>query len=265
MTTHQNHFWQADHYHHHSCIQNEAAIEMLQYIQFKGHEKVLDVGCGDGKITAKISTIVPHGFVLGIDNSLDMIKFAQRTFPRKTYPNLDFSHQDAQQLFYEEEFDLIFSSFALQWFPDHSAFFQGAHQSLKSVGYLAITVPLGISFALEQSIETITTRTKWSSFFQKFSPGVYFKNYKELEVILSSHHFQPLRFVVVPQSVNFPSREDFEKYVMPWFSYLDPLPKHLKPYFFKEIIDTYLEEVQILPKGEVSFEFSRIDMICSKT
>ena len=53
VTSH--HIWDAKNYHCNSSIQESAAMEILQYIQFQGFEKVLDIGCGDGKITAIIA------------------------------------------------------------------------------------------------------------------------------------------------------------------------------------------------------------------
>jgi len=46
-----NHIWDAEEYHKNSSIQYEATNQLLQNFQFKGNDKILDVGCGDGKIT----------------------------------------------------------------------------------------------------------------------------------------------------------------------------------------------------------------------
>jgi ubiquinone/menaquinone biosynthesis C-methylase UbiE len=44
-------------------------------------EHILDVGCGDGKVTAELARAVPKGSVTGIDASPEMIRFARKTFP----------------------------------------------------------------------------------------------------------------------------------------------------------------------------------------
>ena len=178
----QAHLWQAEDYHYHSSAQNEAAKELLQRIHFKSNERFLDVGCGDGKITARISTQLPYGTVLGIDSSSEMISFAQHKFPKKDYTNLEFLQQDAQKLHYKDEFDIVFSSFALQWFPDPSIFFRGAYESLKPHGLLAITVPLDISVALEKATELVTSKVEWLTYFQDFSPGIHLKKEEELGI-----------------------------------------------------------------------------------
>lgn len=42
-----------------------------------GEESVLDIGCGDGKVTALLSSRLRNGKVKGIDSSPDMITLAQ--------------------------------------------------------------------------------------------------------------------------------------------------------------------------------------------
>lgn len=56
----------------------------------KGNEHILDVGCGDGKITADISKFVPNGFVLGIDLAKPMIEWAKKQYHPMEYSNLSF-------------------------------------------------------------------------------------------------------------------------------------------------------------------------------
>jgi len=74
---------------------------------------VLDIGCGDGKVTAEISRLVLKRTIVGIDNSFSMIALASKRFPPKDCPNLSFQVMDAGSLLYHECFDLIFSNAAL--------------------------------------------------------------------------------------------------------------------------------------------------------
>src|SRR5687767_2281707 len=81
--------WNATAYNQISALQAAMANEELARLAFKGDERVLDVGCGDGKITAEIATRVPRGAVLGVDPSRNMIEFATSHFAA-TRPNLRF-------------------------------------------------------------------------------------------------------------------------------------------------------------------------------
>ena len=68
--------WAASEYARISQLQETMAAEVLSLLDLKGIERVLDVGCGNGKVTAEIASRVPHGTVLGIDSSAEMVAFA---------------------------------------------------------------------------------------------------------------------------------------------------------------------------------------------
>lgn len=265
MSTTLEHLWQAEDYHQNSSVQNNAATQLLQCIQLNGSEQILDVGCGDGKITATIAKRVPTGRVIGIDISEEMIKFASSAFPKNHHLNLAFLCQDAQKFNYYAELDLIFSSFALQWVPDPSLFFKCANNSLKPSGYIAATIPLGISSELEEAINAVISLSEWSIYFKEFSPKWYFVSCDKYKQLLDEHQFIPHQFSIVLQKAIFPSRENFEKYVVQWLSYLNPLPQHLKQTFFKQVINKYLEISPVLKNKKVEFKFSRIDFIAEKS
>jgi trans-aconitate 2-methyltransferase len=78
-------------YFHNSETQRQWAWELLGKHSFKGNEKVLDFGCGDGKITAEISRLIPNGSILGVDLSAEMVHFANMRFPHFAYPNLTYA------------------------------------------------------------------------------------------------------------------------------------------------------------------------------
>jgi ubiquinone/menaquinone biosynthesis C-methylase UbiE len=84
------HVWQAAEYHENSSAQKEAALHLLQFCKFRKNDHVLDIGCGDGKITALIACKVKQGRVLGIDISQEMINFAQEAFSKNQFSNLLF-------------------------------------------------------------------------------------------------------------------------------------------------------------------------------
>ena len=72
--------WNAKDYSKSSAEQEKWAQELISKLKLMGTERVLDIGCGDGKVTAAIASHLPKGFVLGIDSSEEMIVFAQKAF-----------------------------------------------------------------------------------------------------------------------------------------------------------------------------------------
>ena len=108
-----NYKWDAREYEKHSLGQQKWARELIEKISLKGTENVLDIGCGDGKVTAEISKLVRKGSIIGIDNSAAMIKLATDRHSASIYPNLSFQKMDAVNLNFNDRFDLIFSNAVL--------------------------------------------------------------------------------------------------------------------------------------------------------
>jgi trans-aconitate methyltransferase len=137
-TTLNTYRWNAQDYAQNSQAQQQWAKELIAQLQLCGHENVLDLGCGDGKVTAEIARIVDHGTVVGIDNSEAMIALAKRRYPEQQHPNLSFRVMDTGNLSFTECFDVVFSNAALHWVKRHQPVIDGLYRSLKSNG---ATVP----------------------------------------------------------------------------------------------------------------------------
>ena len=82
--------WDARAYNRVSALQQWLAAKSLGRLPLDGTERVLDVGCGDGKVTSEIARRLPRGSVVGVDASHAMIAFAAQKFPATTHPNLVF-------------------------------------------------------------------------------------------------------------------------------------------------------------------------------
>ena len=130
--------WNAADYHKSSPAQALWAKELIAKLELFGNERVLDIGCGDGKVTAEIARNLPAGNVTGVDSSPEMIRFACDHFPRSEYRNLSFILGDARALPFSEEFDVVFSNAALHWIPDHKPLLAGIAKSLHPKGKLLI-------------------------------------------------------------------------------------------------------------------------------
>jgi trans-aconitate 2-methyltransferase len=105
----------------------EYGRDLLQLLAPQAGERILDVGCGTGQLTAEIAR--SGAVVTGIDSSANMIEQARRNFPE-----LRFELADAQSLPFRGEFDAIFSNAALHWVPDADAAAAGIARALRPGG-----------------------------------------------------------------------------------------------------------------------------------
>jgi trans-aconitate methyltransferase len=95
----------------------------VKYLDPKPGERILDLGCGDGTLTAQVAEMVfPNGEILGIDASPSMISTAQEKYPATKERNSSFAVQDCSQFssearakYLDGSWDKVFSNAALHW------------------------------------------------------------------------------------------------------------------------------------------------------
>ncbi len=95
--------------------QKEWGNRVISEFRFRGDERILDLGCGDGALTEQLASMLTEGIVIGIDASKGMIDEAQKRKKR----NLSFKLMDINHLNFSEKFDLVFSNATLHWIKDH--------------------------------------------------------------------------------------------------------------------------------------------------
>jgi trans-aconitate 2-methyltransferase len=163
--------WDAPEYARLSGLQQAMAEEVLSLLDLKGTERVLDVGCGNGKVTAEIAARVPQGAIVGVDSSADMIAFASSHIGATIRPNLRFEVVDARRLPFRKEFDLVVSFNALHWIPEQEQEqpLRSIRSAMKSDGMAQLRlVPAGKRKSLENVIEETRLSSHWAHYFRKF-------------------------------------------------------------------------------------------------
>ena len=103
--------WDADDYDDGHGFVHEYGRDVLDVLGPQPDERVLDLGCGTGHLTADIAET--GASVVGIDASSEMVEQA-----RRTYPDLTIERADARDYGPDEPFDAVFSNAALHWIPD---------------------------------------------------------------------------------------------------------------------------------------------------
>jgi len=119
--------WNADLYDQKHAFVSQFGESVLELLDVKPGERILDLGCGTGYLAQQIHNL--GGDVMGSDLSPDMIAQA-----KANYPLVDFAVADAADFDFGRKFDAVFSNAALHWVKDHDGMMRSVYHSLKPGG-----------------------------------------------------------------------------------------------------------------------------------
>jgi trans-aconitate 2-methyltransferase len=148
-----------------SALQQAWGATILAELGLRGTERVLDLGCGDGTLIARLAELVPQGEVVGIDASEGMLALARQ----KAALNLHFLLHDINALDWSEEFDVIFSSATIHWIVDHERLLRNISRSLRPGGLARLSFAgEGNCAQLIAVVREAVSSTAFCKYFQGF-------------------------------------------------------------------------------------------------
>ena len=118
--------WNAKEYSINAAFVAKLGNSALEILDPKPGDRILDLGCGDGKLTLEIQNYGCH--VMGIDSSEEMIDATRKL-------GIEAQVISGDNLNFDQEFDAVFSNAALHWILDKDKVVQGVYQALKPNGH----------------------------------------------------------------------------------------------------------------------------------
>jgi trans-aconitate 2-methyltransferase len=257
--------WNASEYAQISALQASMAEEVLLLLDLNGTERILDIGCGNGKTTTEIAARVPHGAVVGVDASAAMIAFAAAHTDPAFHPNLQFAVADARHLPYQHEFDLVVSFNALHWIPDQAEALHSIRSAVKPAGQVQLRlVSKGKRKSLEDTIEETRLSPRWIGYFKTFHDPYLHLTVEQYVDLAEGNGFQVCRTHSQAKVWDFQSRAAFLTFgsvtFVEWTQYL-PEPERIA--FVTEVLDRYQKVAADAPGEENLFRFYQMDITLS--
>ena len=235
--------WDAAEYARNSGAQQGWALELIAKLGLAGGESVLDLGCGDGKVTAEIARRVPRGRVTGLDSSPDMIRLAQSAFPPSANPNLGFRLGDARALDFDGIFDVVFSNATLHWVKGHGPVLKGAARSLKPGGTILFQMGgRGNGAEIFDVARRMTADGEWSRWFSEFEFPWGFYGPEEYAPWCADAGLRVRRIELLPRRMLQRGAEGLAGWIRTtWMPYTERVPEDLREAFIREAAERYLE------------------------
>ncbi len=122
--------WNAASYQRVSAPLEAMGREVLDRLELRDDERVLDAGCGTGRVTAALVERLPRGHVVAVDGSPSMVEQARE----RLGPGVEVFVADLLELELGEPVDAILSTATFHWIPDHDRLFERLFAALRPGG-----------------------------------------------------------------------------------------------------------------------------------
>jgi len=260
------HRWDAERYQKSPADTQKWGRELVSKLNLKGGEHVLDIGCGDGRVTAEIAQLVPRGAAVGVDSSPEMIAVAQRTFPPQQFANLRFQQMDATRLEFCGEFDVVFSNASLHWIADHRPVLQGIHRSLRYPGRLLLEMGgRGNAAEILATMSAVAQAPQWRAYFQRPSSPVRFFEPEDYEALLSEAGLKARRLELVPKDMVHHGKDGLASWIRAvWLPYTQMIPESMREDFVAAVVDSYAGRYPADDAGLIHIQMVRLEVEAEK-
>lgn len=180
--------WNASRYNKHANFVSDLAYPLLELLDPKEDEDILDLGCGDGTLAVEISKF--NSKVIGVDLSEDMVKKAKEK-------GIEAYVSSAIDLPYTNKFDAVFSNAVLHWVKNGDEALKNVSKCLKPKGrFIAEFGGYGnIEFLIEAMKEVFYSHEE----FGEFKNPWYFPSDTEYKKLLQNNGFFVKHIELIPR------------------------------------------------------------------
>jgi trans-aconitate methyltransferase len=254
--------WNAADYARHSSAQFRFACDLIAKLRLSGGETVLDIGSGDGKVTARLAGLLPRGQIVGIDSSAEMVALARAAFPPKQRPNLRFLRMDAVAIVFSSQFDVAFSNAALHWIRDQTGVLRGVGRALKPGGRLLFQMGgQGNATAIIAALDELIRRQKWRRYFADFRFPYLFPSPSEYRSWLEESGLEAIRVELIPKIMVQRGAGELQAWIRTtWLPWLERVPEDRRNRFVQELAGHYLKDHPPSPRGSIRVKMVRLEV-----
>jgi trans-aconitate 2-methyltransferase len=226
--------WDATTYHQVSTPHQGWGAEILERIELRGDETVADLGCGTGRLTTQLLERLPHGHVIGVDGSAQMIERARELLPAE---RTTLMVSDLLALSLPERVDAAVSSATFHWIADHDALFARVRAILRDgAPFVAQCGGRGNIASIRAAVDVVVLRDPYAPHFAGWPGPWNFAGPEETTERLERAGFAVER-CWLNDSPQYPERIREFLATVSLGSHLDRLPDELRDPFLDAVVE----------------------------
>ena len=255
-------------YEHYSFLQKSVADMLLELLEIGNNDDVLDLGCGVGNLTRKIRGLT-RGRVVGIDPSEGMIKEANE---QNKGLDITFVQKSAEELDYENCFNVIFCNSAFQWFRDPQEAVEKCHTALRKGSRIGMQAPARRIYSPNfiEAVDKVKEDPRTKDIFTHFKePWVLLETAEQYTELFEKCRFSVVFSKIEPIRTKHTAEGIFNTFLSgAAVGYLNQdfydiqITEHYINYFKEIVQDEFVHQAN--NQGEIELVFNRVLLVAIK-
>jgi len=245
-----------------SAHQQEWGDRLIAELRLRGHERILDLGCGDGRLTARLAELVPEGHVVGIDSSPGMIAAARE----HTGCNVEFRLLDINDMDFDGAFDVLFSNATLHWVEDHRGLLISSYRALRPGGVARYNFAAhGNCAHLVTVLRAVMSEPPYARHFRDFRWPWHMPQIAEYRALVAASPFRESKVWGENADRHFPDRDSMIAWVdQPSLVPFLPHVLERERAAFRDLVVTRMLVATLQPDGQCFETFRRVNLLARR-
>lgn len=242
-------------------LQYSFAMRVLSGAQICPSDRVLDLGCGDGRITVEIAKIAHEGCIIGTDISEKMTEYANHTF--KGQGNLCFLPMDSSRNIFKNQFDVITSFNSLHWVKDQLDALKGIAQAATLDARIILLLSHKKS-AYHHTLDILHASPKWLSYFNNYINPRSFFTKEQYNELLANAGLSVVSLNEKEMTYEFTSLADLKAFFSASMANIKQIPSALKKEFLDDLCVEFLKQSNCKNPNQISLSFWCLEVFALK-
>jgi trans-aconitate 2-methyltransferase len=206
-------YWNAAAYDGLSDPQFTWGMAVLARLELAGNERVLDAGCGSGRLTGELLRRLPEGAVVALDSSPQMLEEARRRLAGYG-ARVEFVEAGLEDFMLAQPVDGIFSNAVFHWVPNHQAMFGALHRALKPGGWLLAQFGgIGNLERAHRRAEAVAAQPPFAAHLSGVHFGPHFEDVESTRRRMEAAGFRVLEAGLHSETPQFDGRERYQAFL----------------------------------------------------
>jgi trans-aconitate 2-methyltransferase len=207
-------YWNAEVYDRIGTPMRGWAQQVIDDLQLRGDETVLDAGCGSGSVTLDLLAKLPRGRIYAVDASAEMIASLRRALDERGITNVTPIHASLTDFTLPDQVDAVFSNAVFHWIPDDDALFGALFRATKRGGRLrAQCGGAGNNAHVLDAVEAVREQARFRDHLAGFADTKTYRTPERAQAALERAGWHDVRASLFEAPVPFEREDDAALYI----------------------------------------------------